>query len=250
MREYLELDDAGFGAASEVMPKFVSPSDPAAQMDRRDAEGPAFFAYADNYLIDFKFGIIMDVKAGRAIRRQRSVQAKTMTRADAGAFRDQKPLSRRRYGVWLCRIRSTGSINEKKIAPHIPVIDQIKARGGTFSRENFRFSKKQNIISARRQSAYTTGHIGPDHALRYQASLPDCRACVLKPKCCPNMPARRIVRDVERGMLATLLVPWLRARLSSDRRRHRKSVEMLFAHLKRHLAAWAASVCAAMRCAR
>jgi len=46
-------------------------------------------------------------------------------------------------------------------------------------------------------------------------------------------------------MIATLLVPWLRARLSSDRARHRKSVEMLFAHLKTHLAAWAASVCAA-----
>jgi hypothetical protein len=42
----------------------------------------------------------------------------------------------------------------------------------------------------------TTGHIGPDHAIRYQASLLDCRACVLKPKCCPNMPSRRIVRDV------------------------------------------------------
>jgi hypothetical protein len=32
MREYLTtLDDAAFGAASEVTPKFVSPSDPAAQ---------------------------------------------------------------------------------------------------------------------------------------------------------------------------------------------------------------------------
>jgi hypothetical protein len=32
VREYLAtLDDAAFGAASEVTPKFVSPSDPAAQ---------------------------------------------------------------------------------------------------------------------------------------------------------------------------------------------------------------------------
>ena len=32
MKEYLAtLDDAAFGAASEVTPKFVSPSDPAAQ---------------------------------------------------------------------------------------------------------------------------------------------------------------------------------------------------------------------------
>ena len=30
--------------------------------------GPAFFGYADNYLIDVKFGVIMDVEASRAIR--------------------------------------------------------------------------------------------------------------------------------------------------------------------------------------
>jgi hypothetical protein len=57
MREYLAtLDDAAFGAASEVTPKFVSPSDPAAQWTGA-MRGPAFFAYADNYLIDVKFGI-------------------------------------------------------------------------------------------------------------------------------------------------------------------------------------------------
>ena len=30
--------------------------------------GPAFFAYSDNYLIDMKFGVIVDVEASRAIR--------------------------------------------------------------------------------------------------------------------------------------------------------------------------------------
>jgi hypothetical protein len=81
MREYLAtLDDAAFGAASEVMPKFVSPSDPAAQWTGA-MRGPAFFAYADNYLIDVKFGIVMDVKASRAIR-QAEVGA---ARGDAGA---------------------------------------------------------------------------------------------------------------------------------------------------------------------
>jgi hypothetical protein len=40
------------------MPKFVSPSDPAAQWTGA-MRGPAFFAYADNYLIDVKFGIII-----------------------------------------------------------------------------------------------------------------------------------------------------------------------------------------------
>jgi transposase len=47
-REYLAtLDDAAFGAASDVTPKFVSPSDPAAQWTGA-MRGPAFFAYADN----------------------------------------------------------------------------------------------------------------------------------------------------------------------------------------------------------
>src|SRR4029079_5178356 len=52
MREYLaSLDNAAFGAASKVTPKFISPSDPAAQWTGA-MRGPAFFAYADNYLID------------------------------------------------------------------------------------------------------------------------------------------------------------------------------------------------------
>jgi hypothetical protein len=78
MREYLAiLDDTAFGAASELMPKFVSPSDPAAQWTGA-MRGPAFFAYADNYLIDVKFSIIMDVKATRAIRQAEVGAAKTM----------------------------------------------------------------------------------------------------------------------------------------------------------------------------
>ena len=78
VKEYLAtLDDAAFGAASEVTPKFVSPSDPAAQWTGA-MRGPAFFAYADNYLIDVKFGVIMDVEASRAIRQAEVGAAKTM----------------------------------------------------------------------------------------------------------------------------------------------------------------------------
>ena len=51
VKEYLAtLNDAAFGAASEVTPKFVSPSDPAAQWTGA-MRGPAFFAYADNYMM-------------------------------------------------------------------------------------------------------------------------------------------------------------------------------------------------------
>ena len=101
VKEYLAtLDDAAFGAASEVTPKFVSPSDPAAQWTGA-MRGPAFFAYADNYLIDVKFGIIMDVEAsprhppGRGRRRQ------DHDRAHRGALRLQAGAAGGRYGLRL-----------------------------------------------------------------------------------------------------------------------------------------------------
>src|SRR6201981_1512057 len=50
--EYLAtLDDAAFGAASEVTPKFIAPADPATRWTAAH-RGPAFFAYSSNYLID------------------------------------------------------------------------------------------------------------------------------------------------------------------------------------------------------
>src|SRR5580693_9418173 len=52
VKEYLAtLDDPAYGAASDVTPKFVSPSDSAAQWTGA-LRNAAFFAYANNYLID------------------------------------------------------------------------------------------------------------------------------------------------------------------------------------------------------
>ncbi len=63
VQEYLgTLDDAAWGAASEVTPKFVSRSDPAAQWTGAH-KGHAFFAYATNYLIDMDHAVIVDVEA-------------------------------------------------------------------------------------------------------------------------------------------------------------------------------------------
>src|SRR6476646_1180050 len=148
MREYLAtLDDAAFGAASEVTPKFVSPSDPAAQWTGA-MRGPAFFAYADNYLIDVKFGIILDVKATRAIRQAEVGAAKTMIERTEEGF-DIKP-------AYLAADTAYGSadqlnwiVNKKKIAPHIPVIDKSKREDGTFSREDFRFDEERNVYFCR-----------------------------------------------------------------------------------------------------
>jgi hypothetical protein len=234
MREYLAtLDDAAFGAASEVVPKFVSPSDPAAQWTGA-MRGPAFFAYADNYLIDVKFGIIMDVQATRAIRQAEVGAAKTMIERTEECF-DIKPASLAADTAYGSADTLNWIVNEKKIAPHIPVIDKSKREDGTFSREDFSFDRERNIyICPAGKVLTTTGHIGPDHAIRYQASLRDCRACMLKPKCCPNMPSRRIVRDVNeyaRDVARALA----KTEAFEQSRRDRKRAEMLFAHLKRIL---------------
>src|SRR5271167_868738 len=72
VKEYMAvLDDAAFGAATDVVPKFVSPADPAARWTGAHG-GQAFFAYSTNYLIDVDNGIIVDVEATTRSGRLRS----------------------------------------------------------------------------------------------------------------------------------------------------------------------------------
>ena len=68
VREYLAvLDENTWGAATDVQPKFISESDPAAQWTAAK-DGPAIFAYSDNYLIDLRSAVIVDVEASRSVR--------------------------------------------------------------------------------------------------------------------------------------------------------------------------------------
>jgi len=77
-REYLAvLDDAAFGAATPVVPKFISPADPAARWTGADG-GLAYFAYAANYLVDLDHAIIVDVEPTTAIRQAEVTAAKRM----------------------------------------------------------------------------------------------------------------------------------------------------------------------------
>jgi hypothetical protein len=61
VREYLDtLDEAVFGAASEVKPKFTSHSDSANPWTAA-RKGPALFSYTDNYLINTDHGVFVEV---------------------------------------------------------------------------------------------------------------------------------------------------------------------------------------------
>ena len=235
VKEYMAtLDAAAFGAASDVTPKFVSPSDPAAQWTGA-MRGPAFFAYADNYLIDLKFGVIMDVEASRAIRQAEVGAAKTMIERTEERY-DIKPKRLAADTAYGSGPNLNWLVKDKDIAPHIPVIDKSKREDGTFSREDFRFDKERNVyICPANKTLTTTGTVIDDgETLRYLASTFDCRGCPLKAHCCPKAPFRRIprsiyeeARDVARALAMT--------EAFEQSRRERKRVEMLFAHLKRIL---------------
>ena len=234
VKEYLAtLDDAAFGAASDVTPKFVSPSDPAAQWTGA-MRGPAFFAYADNYLIDVKFGIIMDVEASRAIRQAEVGAARTMIERTQECF-DIKPKRLAADTAYGSAANLNWLVNDKQIAPHIPIIDKSKREDGSLSRDDFTFDKERNVyVCPEGKVLTTTGAIGADHTLRYFALKRDCDACPLKPRCCPKTPSRKVTRDVheEARDVARALA---KTKAFEQSCRERKRVEMLFAHLKRIL---------------
>jgi transposase len=234
VREYLAtLDDAAFGAASEVTPKFVSPSDPAAQWTGA-MRGPAFFAYADNYLIDVKYGIIVDVEASRAIRQAEVGTAKTMIERTEQRF-DLKPTSLAADTAYGSAETLNWIVNEKGIAPHIPVIDKSNREDGTLSRADFSFDKDRNVyVCPNGKLLHTTGTIHDGNTLRYRASKLDCDTCAFKMQCCPHTPARQIPRDLHEDArdVARALA---KTEAFEQSRRNRKRVEMLFAHLKRIL---------------
>jgi transposase len=235
VKEYLAtLDDAAFGAATDVTPKFVSPSDPAAQWTGA-MRGPAFFAYADNYLIDVKCGIIVDVEASRAVRQAEVGAARTMIdrTIDRFGLRPEQLAGDTAYGSaamlnWL--------VEERHITPHIPVIDKSARRDGTFTREDFRYNHDSDTYTCPAgKTLATSGTLVNDGAtLLYRGSTMDCGACQFKARCCPNTPARKIPRSVHEG--ARDLARSFAGTPAFEQSRHeRKRVEMLFAHLKRIL---------------
>jgi transposase len=235
IEEYLAvLDDAAFGAATEVVPKFVSPSDPAARWTGAHG-GQAFFAYSTNYLIDVENGIIVDVEPTTAIRQAEVLAAKRMIERSMERF-DLYParlLGDSAYGSaemlgWL--------VYEHGIEPHVTVFDKSTRQDGTFSRDDFTYDDAGDVYScpAGKMLNTTGSRVNDGATLRYRASKYDCEACHLKPRCCPKEPARYVPRSIYEGardMARQIASSWE----GRTARRLRKKVEMLFAHLKRIL---------------
>jgi transposase len=233
--EYLAvLDDAAFGAATEVAPKHISPVDPAARWTAATS-GPAFYAYCNNYLIDLKCAVILDVEPTTAVRQAEVTAAKTMIERTAERFglEPERLAADTGYGSaemlgWL--------VYERGIEPHIPVFDKSARTDGTFSREDFAYNHGADTYTCPAgKTLTTTGRLVNDGAtLKYRASKLDCDVCPLKPHCCPNTPSRDVPRSIYEGArdMARDIAQTAAYEVS---RCERKKLEMLFAHLKRIL---------------
>jgi transposase len=242
VNEYLAvLDDAAFGGATPVEPKFLSPTDPAARWTAASG-GPAVYAYTDNYLIDLKHAVIMDVEATTAMRQAEVTAAKTMIDRTADRF-DVSP-SRLAADTGYGSAEMLGwLVDERAIEPHIPVFDKSERTDGTFSRADFVYDQEDDLYICptgkqlrKRLRPFVVPRSGvtKDNTVLYRASQRDCGACALKARCCPNTPARKVPRSIQEAARdKARAIAKTEAYLVS--RRERKKVEMLFAHLKRIL---------------
>ena len=243
VREYLEtLDDAAFGAATPVQPKFTSHSDPASQWTAA-RKGPAYFAYSANYMIDTDNAVILDVEASRSVRQAELGAMQTMIDRTKGTFNinPERMIADTAYGTgplleWL--------VQERGIAPHIPVIDKSGRKDGTFERADFTYDDENDAyicpsgkeLKQNRRAFTKPKPDGPRKGgiLRYRARKADCDGCQLKSRCCPKDPSRKVTRSIHEPSrdVARKIYQTIDYAISC---RLRKKVEMLFAHLKRIL---------------
>ncbi|WP_184060893.1 transposase, partial [Sphingomonas aerophila] len=235
------LDDAAFGAATPVVPKFLAPADPASRWTCAHG-GQAYYAYSTNYLIDLDHAVIMDVEASTAVRQAEVTACKRMIER-----------TQERFGVWPERLAADtgyGSaemlawlVHERDIHPHIPVFDKSLRRDGTFERADFRYDIERDVYTCpadeelRRywhKGRAAKEELPADGLYRYRARKAACDACDLRPRCCPNGPHRKVLRSIHEGARDLARdIATTDAYVTS--RRQRKKVEMLFAHLKRIL---------------
>jgi hypothetical protein len=229
--EFLSGLDDEEGDLDRKLPKVISPTDPCSAWTAK-ANKRVQFGYGLNYLIDVENAVIVDVEATPARTYDEVAATKTMIERTETRL-DLKP-------NWLAADTAYGTgkflgwLVGAGITPHIPVWEKAERDDGTFSRKDFTFDKAKNEYRCPNgKTLRTSGRVHDGRTILYLASKLDCDPCPLKSKCCPNVPRRKVPRDVHeeardhaRALMGTP---------EFERACHeRKRVEMRFAHLKTH----------------
>ena len=232
IREYLQALKEGDSPLDEANRR-ISSTDPGASYTGATGR-PAFYAYSNNYLVDVKKGMIVDVEATPANRITEADSTKTMMDRveDRFELKPERLAGDTAYGTgpmleWM--------VEEKGITPHVPVWDKSERTDGTFSVSDFSWHEEVNEYRCPNgKPLHTTGRVTKDNTRIYRARHHTCKHCPDKFRCCQKSPGRKIARSIyeESREVARKLVDTPAYQQS---RRDRKKVEMLFAHMKRIL---------------
>ncbi len=130
-------------------------------------------------------------------------------------------------------------VEDRGIAPHIPVFDKSKRTDGIFERADVTYGHKtdaclcpggKELTPFQRSCKTPCTGVDKDGTMRYRASNFDCDLRPLKARCCPKDPHRKILRSIHEG--ARDIAKTEDYEIS---RKLRKKAEMPLADLKRIL---------------
>ena len=230
VREYLAALDPAPDPARKT-PKVISRSDPCSAWTAK-ANKRVQFGYGLNYLIDNEHAIIVDVEATPARGYDEVAATRTMIERTDKRFglKPRRLAADTAYGTG----RMLDWLIKRNIEPHIPVWNMTRVKQGIFSREAFVYDQDRNVyICPNGKELRSSGTAHDGTTLKYIARRSDCEQCPLKPRCTSGR-ERRVQRDINET--ARDYARSLVGTEAFDRSRgERKKVEMLFAHLKRHL---------------
>lgn len=149
---------------------------------------------------------------------------------EAAGFRPDSLAADKSYGTapflaWLL---------ERHVTPYIPVLDRKGQTDGKFTRDRFRYDPDRDRFLCPEEQELTLRSVTAATGVkRYKARTGVCRGCPFKSRCTDSA-SRTMIRLVDKDARETV-----RALADTEAfvtaRARREKVEMLFAHLKRHL---------------
>jgi transposase len=210
--------------------RFVSTTDPEACWAGKG--GPAVPSYYDHYLIDNAHGIILGVEATPARFRQEMLAARRMLEQVKGrwgicpeSLGADKAYGSGEFLAWLL---------ERKVQPHIPVIDRRHQTPRYFPQEQFQYDPEENAYRCPQgQLVRYRGLAVPTQSYLYRTTESQCRGCPVKRKCSPGANRRISVSWHEPARQAARELAKTPAYQQS--RRERNKVEALFSELKQRV---------------
>ncbi len=123
---------------------------------------------------------------------------------------------------------------KREVTPHVPVLDRKHQTHGKYDIGHFQYDAERDSFTCLEGHEMPLRRIKEDDRIKnYYADQKTCGACLIK-KACTDAPYRTVTRHMDeeaRQTVRDLKHTWQ----YDESRRRRKKVEMLFAHLKRHL---------------